>query len=191
VRLTEDRDLKRRRLGVLFRPLLVVPVAVVAAAWLLIALAVLPVAWVGALLSGRVPFLLHRTIAAALDYSVQVDAWVTLVSRLYPWPWRRRLHPVRVEAKREHQRRWTVLIRIPLAVPAIVLASVLAVVHGCTTLGAWVVGLVLGRTTEGLRELGAFCLRYAVETAAYLLLVTPEYPTLAPRLSEEPAAEPS
>jgi hypothetical protein len=189
VRLTEDRDLKRRRLGVLFRPLLVVPAAFVASIWLLIAVALLPLGWVAALVSGRVPSFLHRTFAAALGYALQVDAWVTLVSRRYPWPRRRRLHPVRLEAERERQRRWTVLLRLVLAVPAIVFASVFGVVHGCTTIGTWFVALVLGRTTEGLRELGAFCLRYSAETAGYVLLVTPEYPTLAPRVREEPAAE--
>jgi hypothetical protein len=179
VRLTEDSDLKRRRLGVLFRPFLVVPVAFVVAAWTLIAVVALPVAWVAALVAGGVPSFLHRTLAAALDYAVQVNAWATLVSRQYPWPWRRRQHPVRIEAEREGQRRWTVLLRLVLAVPALVLASVLGVVHACTTVGAWVVALILGRTTEGLRELGGFCLRYSAETAAYVLLVTPQYPGLA------------
>ena len=65
--------------------------------------------------------------------------------------------------------------------PALVLASVLGVVHLCTAVAAWFVGLVLGRTTAGLRELGAFCLRYATEAAAYALLLTPRYPRLAPR----------
>jgi hypothetical protein len=89
---------------------------------------------------------------------------------------------VQVDADRRRQRRWTVLLRVPLAVPAVVLASVLGVVLAGTAVGAWFVALILGRTTEGLRELGAFCLRYATEAAAYLLLVTPTYPRLAPPL---------
>ena len=179
MRLTEDRDLKRRRLGVLLRPLLVVPVVFVASVWLLVAAVALPFSWIVAVVAARVPGFLHRTLAAALDYAVQVIAYATLVSCRYPWPWRRRTHPVRLEAGRDRQRRWTVLLRPVLVVPALVLASVLGVVHGCVTVGAWVVALILGRTTEGLRELGAFCLRYSAETAAYLLLVTPRYPRLA------------
>jgi hypothetical protein len=66
-----------------------------------------------------------------------------------------------------------------------VLASVLFVVHWCSAVGAWFVGLVLGRTTAGLRELGAFCLRYATEAAAYVLLLTPRYPRLARRRDAE------
>ena len=36
--------------------------------------------------------------------------------------------------------------------------------------------LALGRTTAGLQELGTFCLRYELETEAYLLLLTARYP---------------
>jgi hypothetical protein len=93
-----------------------------------------------------------------------------------------------VEAEVERQPRWTVLLRPLLAVPAVVLASVLGIVLLASSVGAWFVSLTRGRTTEGLRELGAFCLRYVAETAAYLLLVTPLYPTLAPRVRDEPQA---
>lgn len=192
MRLTEDRDLRRRRLGVVLRSLLLIPAGIAAAVWALIAAVALPLAWIAALIGGRVPPFLHRTLVAALDYLVQVNAWSSLVSGRYPWPRRRRRHPVQIEAERERQRRWTVLLRLPLAVPAVVLASVLGVVQGGTAVGAWFVSLILGRTTEGLRELGAFCLRYVMETAAYLLLITPRYPTLAaPATTEDqPLAEP-
>ena len=189
MRLTDDRTLRRRRLAVLLRLLFVVPAALAAAFWVLVAVVVVPFAWIAALIRGRVPTRLHRALVAALGYLVQVSAWSSLVSGRYPWPRRRSRHPVQLEAPRERQRRWTVLLRAALAVPAIVLASVLGVVQVGTAIGAWFVALVLGRTTEGLRELGAFCLRYATESAAYLLLVTPLYPRLAPRVEDQPRAE--
>ncbi len=192
MRLTEDRDLRRRRLAVLLRLLLLVPVAIAALIWAVVAAVVLPFAWVVALVSGRVPRRLHRALVAALGYLAQLNAWTSLVSGRYPWPRRRSEHPVQLGADRERQRRWTVLLRLPLAVPAIVLGSVLGVVQSGTAIGAWLVALGLGRTPEGLRELGAFCLRYATETAAYLLLVTPRYPRLAPPapIEDQPLAEP-
>jgi len=190
VRLTDDLALRRRRLAVLFRPLLLVPAAVVALVWALVVAVAVPLAWVTALVTGRVPRFLHRTLRAALGYLVQVDAWATLVSGRYPWPRRRSRHPVQLRCLRAPQRRWTVLLRLVLALPALVLASVLGVVHLCTAVAAWFVALVLGRTTAGLRELGAFCLRYATETAAYVLLLTARYPRLAPRrLPERPPPE--
>ena len=190
MRLTDDLALRRRRLAVLFRPLLLVPAAVVALVWALVVAVAAPLAWVIALVTGRVPRFLHRTLRAALGYLVQVDAWATLVSGRYPWPRRRSRHPVQLRCLRAPQRRWTVLLRLVLALPALVLASVLGVVHLCTAVAAWFVALVLGRTTAGLRELGAFCLRYATETAAYVLLLTARYPRLAPRrLPERPPPE--
>jgi uncharacterized membrane protein YfcA len=188
VRLTEDRDLGRRRLGVLFRAILLVPAVLVAAVWAAVGVVVLPFAWIGALVGGRVPASLHRTLVAALGYVVQVVAWATLVSDRYPLPQRHGRHPVHVQAELERQPRWTVLLRLLLAVPAGVLASVLGIVLVATSVGAWFVSLTLGRTTEGLRELGAFCLRYVAETAAYVVLITPLYPTLAPRVRDEPQA---
>jgi uncharacterized protein DUF4389 len=190
VRLTEDRALRRRRLAVLLRPLLAVPVVLVSAIWALLAVVVVPFAWLAALIGGRVPERLHRALAAALGYLVQVSAWWSLVSGGYPWPRRRTRHPMQLAAERERQSRWTVLLRLPLAVPALVLASVLGVVQTGTAIGAWFVALALGRTTEGLRELGAFCLRYATETAAYVFLVTPRYPRLAPRVEDQSVSEP-
>jgi Domain of unknown function (DUF4389) len=185
VRLTDDLVLRRRRLAVLFRPLLLIPAAIVALVWGFVAAVAAPLAWLAALVTGRVPRFLHRTLRAALGYLVQVDAWATLVTGRYPWPRRRSRHPVQLLCGRERQRRWTVLLRPALVLPALVLASVLGVVHLSTAVAAWFVGLVLGRTTAGLRELGAFCLRYATEAAAYVLLLTPRYPRLAPRHTAE------
>jgi len=182
VRLTEDRELRRGRLGVLLRPLLALPALVVAVVWVVVALVVWLLAWIGALVSGRVASVLHRTLAAALESVVQFIAWASLVSDRYPLPWRRAAHPVRLEAEWTRQPRWTVLVRVPLALPAAVLTSAFGVVLAATAVGAWFVAVTLGRSTEGLRELGAFCLRYATETAAYVLLVTARYPRLTPTL---------
>jgi hypothetical protein len=191
VRLTDDLELRRNRLAVLFRPLLLVPVGLVALGCAAIAVVAAAVAWVAALVGGRVPRGLHRTLRAALEYLAQVDAWLSLVSGRYPWPRSRSRHPVRLLCQREPQPRWTVLLRPALALPPLVLASVLFVVHWCSAVGAWFVALVLGRTTAGLRELGAFCLRYATDAAAYVLLITPQYPRLAPRspLLDHPPVE--
>jgi len=49
-----------------------------------------------------------------------------------------------------------------------------------SAVAAWFAGVALGRTTAGLQELGTFCLRYELETVAYVLLLTSRYPRLAP-----------
>jgi hypothetical protein len=173
--------LDRSRLATLFRALLVVPHCVVLSIWTLWIVPVLFAGWLAALAAGRVPRRLHRWLAAYLRYQGQVTAWFDLLSSRYPDPQRTLEHPFRLEvADPRRQRRLLTLLRAPLAVPAMVLASVFGVILFGVSIGAWLVSLVLGRTTAGLQELGTFCLRYQLEVQAYVLLLTPAYPKLAP-----------
>jgi hypothetical protein len=181
IRVVSEEPLRRRRLAVLFRALLVVPHYIVLFAWSLVALPVLVFSWVVALLRGRVPQRVHRFLAAYVRYSGQVAAWFDLLSGKYPKPHRTREHPFAIEVpEAQRQRRLVTLLRVPLAIPAMVLASVFGVILTTITIGAWFVALLLGRTTAGLQELGTFCLRYHVETSAYLFLLTSRYPKLEP-----------
>ena len=82
--------------------------------------------------------------------------------------------------ERQGQSRLVTLFRLPLALPAIVLWSVFGVVLTIVAVASWFVALTLGRTTAGLQELGMFCLRYQLETEAYVLLLTGSYPRLEP-----------
>ena len=52
------------------------------------------------------------------------------------------------------------------------------------------VGVLLGRSPEGLRDLGAFILRYLAQTYAYFYVVTDSYPYTGPREYVEPEPEP-
>ena len=146
----------------------------------LLAAPALVVAWIAAAVRGRTPRALHRFLRGYVCYSAQFGAWWSLVSGRYPGPHKRDAHPVQVEAPRGQQSRPSTLARIVLALPSLVLASVLGVVLGLAGIAAWFVALVRGRTTEGLRELGAFCLRYQVEVLAYVLLLTARAPRLEP-----------
>jgi hypothetical protein len=178
VRVTFDTDLRRRRLAVLLRAVLVIPPLIVLAAWTLPAAPALAVAWVVTLVRGRTPHALHRFLRGYLRYWTQVTAWWNLVTDRFPRIRRRDVHPVQLDAPLVEQPRLATLFRIVLAVPSLVLGSVLGVVLTLVAIASWFVSLVRGRTTEGLRELGAFGIRYQVEVLAYLLLVTPRAPRL-------------
>ena len=116
-----------------------------------------------------------------MRYQGQVTAWFNLLSDRYPDPLHTIEHPFAIELpERPRQPRLVTLFRLPLALPAIVLWSVFGVVLTLAAVASWFVALALGRTTAGLQELGTFCLRYQLETAAYLLLLTASYPRLAP-----------
>ena len=181
VRVEDKEALRRRRLVVLLRALLVFPHYVVLAVWSFLALPVLVLSWPAALVTGRVPRWCHRFLAAFLRYFGQVTAWFELLSGVYPDPAHTQEHPFQVVVPEpEPQRRLVTLLRPALAVPAIVLASVFSVILSVSAAGAWFVALARGRTTAGLQELGTFCLRYQLETYAYLLLLTARYPRLEP-----------
>jgi Domain of unknown function (DUF4389) len=186
IRVQDDGQLRRRRLAVLFRAILVLPHYTVLSVWALLAALAVLVSWPLALMLGRVPGRLHRFLAAYLRYQGQVTAWFNLLSGRYPSLRRARGHPFRIEVpERRRQRRLVTLFRLPLAVPALVLSSVLGVILATVAVASWLVAMLLGRTTAGLQELGTFCLRYQLETQAYLSLLTPRYPALAPAVEPQ------
>lgn len=178
IRVVNDEGLQRRRLAVLFRVVLFVPLAIALAFAGAAAVVALVLAWLAAIVAGRVPAGLHRFLADYLGYTGRTTAWFFLLSGRYPsGPG----HPFQVDAPDPgRQRRLLVLLRPLLAIPALVLASALRVVLMLSSIAAWFAGLALGRTTAGLQELGNFCLRYELEAVGYLLLLTPRYPRLAP-----------
>jgi hypothetical protein len=181
LRVESRESLRRRRLVVLLRAILFVPHYVVIAVWTLLAAPAVAIAWLALLIEGRLPAWLDRFIAAYVRYLGQAIGWLYLLSGRYPDPLHTREHPFAVEiAERQRQRRLVTLFRLPLVFPAVVLASVFGVVLSLAAFAAWFTGLALGRTTAGLQELGTFCLRYELETLAYLLLVCPCYPRVRP-----------
>ncbi len=183
-----DEPLRRRRLAVVFRALLYVPHCLVVSTWTLLLVPVVPVSWLALLVAGRLRSGLHGFLAAYLRYCGQTTAWFGLLSGRYPDPRHVREHPFGIEIPEPRlQRRALTLFRLPLALPALVLSSVFGVILALAAVGAWFVAVSLGRTTTGLQELGTFCLRYQLETLAYLLLLTPASPRLAPpAASSEP-----
>jgi hypothetical protein len=187
LRVTDAEPLRRRRLAVLFRALLAIPHYIVLSVWSLLVLPVLAWSWVAAVLLGRVPRRGHRVLAAYLRYQGQVTAWFYLLSGRYPDPLHTRDHPFRIDVPEPRdQHRVVTFLRVPLAVPAIVLASVFNVILSVVVVGSWFVALLRGRTTAGMQELGTFCVRYQLETQAYVSLLTARYPRLAPAAATEP-----
>jgi hypothetical protein len=181
VRIEAGESLRRRRPAVVFRALLVVPHYLVLAVWTLLVVPLVAVAWLALLIEGRLPSFLDRFLAAFLRYQGQVTAWFGLLSARYPDPLHTLEHPFRIELQnRPRQPRLVTLFRLPLALPTVVLASVFNVVLSLASVAAWFVALALGRTTAGLQELGTFCLRYQLETQAYVMLLASAYPRLAP-----------
>ncbi|HET8584375.1 MAG TPA: DUF4389 domain-containing protein [Casimicrobiaceae bacterium] len=172
-------DLKRWRLTTLLRHFLVLPHLVVVLLWAVAVGFVLIGGWFVALVRGELPERMHNWFAAYLRYQTQVEAYYTLAADPFP-SFRVKPYPVDLTvAPRESQQRWTVLLRVLLAIPALVFAVALGYVASLVSALVWVVALCTGRSPKGMRDLLAYSLRFRAQTAGYMMLLTSRYPTLA------------
>ncbi len=187
VRIQVTDELERSRLTVFFRLLLAIPHLLWLALWTVAVFFAVIVAWFAALATGHVPEALRRFLTAYVRYDLHVNAFLYLVGRRFPgFTGRPGSYGIDGEIEpAERQSRWTVLFRLFLAIPALLLAGALFGVTIVLAFLSWWYALVTGRMPEGLRNLGASCLRYAMQTYAYLLLVTDRYPYAGPLLRDE------
>lgn len=192
VRIVVADDLERPRLTVLFRLLLAIPHLVWLSLWSVAAFFAVIAAWFAALVVGRLPDGLHRFLAAYVRYATHVIAFLYVVARRFPgFTGRAGSYGIDVEIDPPtRQNRWTVLFRLFLAIPALLLASALGGVAAVVAFLGWWYALFRGRMPEGLRNLGASCLRYSAQAYAYLFLLTDRYPFSAPVLEGRPEPEP-
>ena len=188
VRLRVTDDLRRSRLTVFFRFLLTIPHFVWLLLWSVAVFFALILGWFATLITGRLPEALHRFLAAYVRYSTHVFAFLFLIANPFPgFTGAPGIFPVDVEiAPRGSQSRWKTLFRLFLSIPAHLLASALTAALELVAAFGWFVGLLLGRMPKGLRNLGAYCLRYSAQTYAYSYLLTDSYPYSGPTEYERP-----
>jgi hypothetical protein len=197
-----DDDLRRPRLLVFFRILLALPHLVWLFLWSIVAVVVAIVNWLVTLIRGASPGALHRFFAAYVRYAVHVQAFVYLAGNPFPgFTGAAGRYPIDVEiAPPERQRRWTVLLRLLLAVPALLMGGALAAIPSGAAGGstgvaasvaflAWFAALVRGRMPRGFRDVIAYALQYAAQLAGYLFLLTDRYPSSDPLLVAIPELE--
>ena len=180
IRLAASDDLQRSRLTVFFRWLLVIPHALWLALWGIVVYVAVFVAWLAALVTGRVPEGLHGFVAAYMRYLTHVNAYLNFVADPFPGFTGEPGYPIDVEiAPAADQNRLVTLFRLLLAIPAWIVAYVLGLVLRVIGFFGWFVCLVLGRMPEGMQNLGVYCLRYEVQTYGYAMLLTDRYPSFS------------
>jgi hypothetical protein len=192
VRMEVADELRRSRLTVFFRLALAFPHLVWLSLWGVLALFAAIVNWVATLAAGTSPQWLHRFLSRYLRYQLQVSAFLYLVGNPFPGfvgaPGK---YPIELHvAPRARQNRWTVGFRLVLALPALLLAGVFAQVLLIVAVLGWFAALITGRMPLGLRNLGAYSLRYSAQAYAYVLLLTDAYPYSGPCLEQPPASVP-
>jgi uncharacterized protein DUF4389 len=181
IRLIVSDDLKRSRLTVFFRLLLAIPHFFWLTLWTIAVFFVVIVAWFTALIKGRLPDGMHDFLARYLRYSTRFYAYGNLLANPYP-PFNGSTdvtYPVDLHVDPpQAQRRWKILLRWFLAIPAQILAWVFGQVLGIIAFLGWFVCIFTGRMPKGMRDLGVYCLRYQQQTYGYLMLLTERYPSL-------------
>ncbi len=173
-------DLRRSRLTVFFRLLLVIPHLIWLEIWSIAVTVTVLISWFAALFTGRVPQGLHGFNASYLRYSTRVTGYLFLLAD--PWPpfSTSQAYPIDVRIDPpQKQSRLTVLFRVFLAIPALILVYVFRAVNSVVALLGWFYCLAVGRMNEGMRNISAWLLRYEVQTYAYVMLLTQSYPSLA------------
>ena len=186
VRLELTDRLERSRLTVFFRLLLTIPHLIWLLLWTVLALLAVFVAWLVALVSGRVPMPLHRFLAAWVRYSTHVMAFLLLIGGPFPgFVGAAGSYPVDLAIDPPvRQRRLVTLFRGLLAIPALLLGGAYSTVLLIAALLGWWAALFTGRMPEGLRNIGAVALRYSGQANSYLFLLTDRYPCSAPAIRD-------
>jgi hypothetical protein len=192
IRLTVADDLLRSRLTVFFRLILAIPHLVWLVLWTIAAFFATIANWFVTLVNGRPHDGLHRFLAHWVRYQIHVLAFVLLVANPFPgFLGRPGTYPIDVEIDPpERQNRWLTGFRLPLSIPAFLVADGLGTLLVVAGFLGWFAALVTGRMPRGLRNLGAYALRYNAEQNGYLLVLTDRYPHSSPPV-ESPAATPA
>lgn len=191
IRLTVADDLLRTRLTVFFRLIIAIPHLVWLTLWSIAAFFAAIANWFATLFRGSSPDALHRFFSSYLRYEIHVLAFVGLVANPFPgFLGRAGTYTVDVEIDPPmQQNRWITGFRLPLAIPALLVSDGLAVLLLLAAFLGWFASLATGRMPTGLRNLGAYVLRYDAEVNAYLLLLTERYAHSSPPVGEPSAAE--
>lgn len=196
IRLPVSDDLQRSRLTTFFRLLLAIPHIVWLLLWGIVAFFAAIANGVATVIRGTSPQGLHNFLAAYLRYQIHVYAFLLLVGNPFPgFTGRPGSYPVDVEIEGpERQNRWVTFFRLFLALPALIMSSALATAAFLAAVFMWFHGLFRAEVPRGLRNLGAYQLRYQAQTYGYLYLLTSKYPYSGPaagwQMTLTPAQQP-
>lgn len=193
IRMEVTDELRRSRLTVFFRLALAVPHLVWLALWGILALVTVVINWFAVVFTGAAPRWAHRFLAAFLRYQTHVFAFLYLVGNPFPgFVGAAGSYPVELHvAERARQNQWTAFFRLVLAFPALLLAGAFSQVLLVVAVLGWFASLFTGEMPLGLRNLGAFALRYLGQANAYVMLVTGAYPYSGPCLEVAPEPPPA
>jgi len=180
IQLVVTDDLHRSRLTVLVRLILAIPHVIWLMLWGIVAHLAIIVSWFATLFAGQTPTGLHDFIARYMRYATHVRGYLLLAANPFPGFLGDDPYPVDAQiAPPARQNRWVTAFRLILVIPAYLVAAILGYLIQLVAVFAWFACLVLGRTPEGLESVLAWCLRFELQTWAYIGLLTDRYPSFS------------
>lgn len=141
------------------------------------------ISWLSIVLTARHPDWAWRLGAWYLRWRVRAVAYMTLLRDEYP-PFGDGDYPAdfRIQPPAGPRNRLTVFFRILLALPHLLVLSLLGVAWSFTTAVAWLMILLTGRYPEPLYGFALGVLAWTTRVEAYLLLLRDEYPPFTLRV---------
>jgi hypothetical protein len=180
-------DLERTRVTVFFRLILVIPHLIWLYVWGIATFFATIASWFATLFAGRTPDGLHGFIGQYTRYLTQVTGYLGLVADPYPSFSGNAPYPAdAVISPPAPQNRWTVAFRIILAIPVMIVTGILNYLMGIVAFIAWFVCVFTARMPLGMRNLQAWCLRFHLQTWAYIGLLTDRYPSFNTQPTPQP-----
>jgi len=133
IHLVVEDDYRRTRITVFFRLILAIPHLIWFGLWTVLIIIAAVVNWLISIFTGKPPPGLHRLMCSYIRYQAHLTAYLALVGNPYPgFTGEPGEYPIDIRLPEEPvaQRRWTILLRFLLAVPALIVSGALAGLSG-------------------------------------------------------------
>jgi Domain of unknown function (DUF4389) len=175
-----DYQERRSRLTTFFRLVLLIPLAIWAYVFGLIASIFIFIAWFAIVITGRYPAPLYEFVSGFNRFIARLTAYASLLCDPYP-PFgggEAGDYPVRMSfsGPLEKYSRLKTFFRIILAIPIAVMRYVMQLLLEVGAFAAWVVIVITGKMPRGLFDVMVLANSYTSRSDAYLYLLTETYP---------------
>ena len=182
VGLEADSAAPQNRLTVFFRIILAIPHFIIIGLLGIVAVLIYIISWFAILITGSYPAGMLRFMHNFLHWNYRVNGYLFLVTDKYP-PFALgpdEFYPIRfrIEERIENRNRLTTFwpIRGILAIPHIIILSILNYVVQIVVFIAWIIALFTGSVPVGIHNFTVGYLRWSARAYAYMYNLVDEYP---------------
>lgn len=135
------------------------------------------VSWITIIIAGSHNSAIRQYTQFYLRWRVRALAYLMLFEDAYP-PFGDGPYPAAIVVSEPiaPRRRMTVLLRVFLVIPHLIVLALMLFAWTLTTIAAWFIILFSGTYPLGLYEFGVGVLRWRLRVEAYMLLMVDEYP---------------